>query len=198
MKKLSLILFAMLCLTSCAQRPTTEVSSPIPSSAISGESSSSQESSLPIQVVDPAIQQLADELRDPAFKTVVDFAQELETGEYGEPKSDAFREGLAELLLTGPYELTTQLEHGTLETETDSHSIQIGVVGEEHWTQINCHLLPASYGELAGKLYIEVTLSTEIVQDMIYYDLANASCYLYSGDVYEKTITLIKSEIANS
>lgn len=194
MKKASLILCVMLCLTSCAQPSAPEISS-LPSSVI--PVSSSEESSSPIQVVDPQIQKIADDLRDPTYKAQVDFAQGLDTGEYGEAKTDAFSEGLADLLLTSPHESTTQLEHGTLEAETDPDCIGIEVIGKEQWTEIDYYLLTDSYGELAGKLYIEVTTSTEILHGLYYYDLANASCYLYDGDVFQKTIDLIKLHNTN-
>ena len=100
------------------------------------------------------------------------------------------RQELADLLLNSNYELTTELTHGQLEEETDGNQIQMQLIGAEHWTAICLYLLPESY-DLFGKVYVEVMPSTKEYMGTLGYDTADATCFLYDAEVFEKTETLI-------
>lgn len=192
MKKLYIILIALLCFSACKIKNTEEsiISSNTESPSFPENSSEENISEISSNVLSPELELVCEELRNSNFKLQIDYSGTTRINQLGDI---ALGEKLALLLKNTKYTRIEPLTHGALEIETEDHQIQLQVIGEEHWTEICYYLLSDKYDDMSGKVYVEVIPSTLKSIDFLGYDAANAATFLYEPELYQKTDALLQA-----
>lgn len=197
-KKWIVLPLMLLFLTSCNTQPSSQTSStPIPGDTPERPSSSdtstpSSLSSEPDKPLDPIIKQICKDLNSPDFQLEI----ELSGGtSIDKPGNYEVSQEIAKLLESNQYDDIENLDIESLEGEMVDNRIQLQVVGSDHWTQILCYTLSSDYGDKAGKTYVEIIPSTQEYMGLKGYNMADASTFLYSENLYIQIDSIIQKAV---